>query len=134
MHGFESGKIGGEDQLRPTEMQYLGGLAELPRLKPQEVREAAASIKVATAIGVDAIHHRWLLWLSNECRTALVDLFMAIEAVGHIPAAVRLVLLAFLPNLEEGFRPIGILPTVVRVWARARSSHALAWEERCARD
>ncbi len=126
--------IWGTDDLGLGGLNYFESFTALPRLTVSEVRDAAASIKPKTAIGGDAIHHRWFLWLSDQCLERLIDLLTAVEAEGHIPEAVRLALLAFLPKLEGGLRPIGILPTVVRVWARARSSHALAWERGNSRD
>ena len=42
---------------------------------------------------------------------------------------VALVLIALLPKLEGGFRPIGLVPFLPQPWMRARRRMANAWEE-----
>ncbi len=121
--------IWGDHHRDPAARSYWHEANSMPRITVLQLRQAAASIKAHTAIGADCIHPRWLSWLSDECLTALIGLFELIERWGRIPNALRLVLLAFLPKPEGGLRPIGILPTVIRIWAKARSRQALAWEE-----
>ena len=53
---------------------------------------------------------------------------MAIEKVGEWPAALDLVLSVLLAKGDGGYRPIGLFPTVMRVWMRARATQARAWE------
>ena len=38
--------------------------------------------------------------------------------------------MVLLPKPDGGHRPIGLLPTVIRVWMRARAEHAIDWEAR----
>ena len=37
-------------------------------------------------------------------------------------------LIVFIPKAGGGTRPIGLLPTIIRVWMRARSALARQWE------
>ena len=41
-----------------------------------------------------------------------------------------LVVIVLLPKPDGGYRPIGLLPLLPRVWMRARRAEALEWE-RC---
>ncbi len=59
-------KIWGAHNLNPGELQYLAQYEELPRLEVRAVRDAAASIKLGTAIGADSVDPRWMLWVSDE--------------------------------------------------------------------
>ena len=42
--------------------------------------------------------------------------------------AVQLVIVVLLPKLDGGFRPIGLIPALPRLWMRARRTAAKAWE------
>ena len=76
---------------------------------------------------MDAIQPRALLRLSDEALDALCRLLMAIELHGEWPEAIRDILIVLLPKSDGGRRPIGLLPTVVRVWMRARGPVVRAW-------
>jgi hypothetical protein len=52
---------------------------------------------------------------------------------GNWPLAVRLVVIVLLPKLDGGFRPIGLLPLLPRIWMRARRDAAQEWERANAR-
>ena len=49
----------------------------------------------------------------------LVALFACFERIGQWCSVLDLVLIVLLPKLEGGLRPIGLFPTLVRVWMRA---------------
>jgi len=53
---------------------------------------------------------------------------MAVELVGSWPLAVQLVIIVLLPKPDDGRRPIGLFTSLIRLWARARSVAARAWE------
>ena len=59
----------------------------------------------------------------------LAALFMLAEDTGDWSTALPLVLIVLLPKDGGGFRPIGLFPTLIRVWMRARSMVARDWEE-----
>ena len=43
------------------------------------------------------------------------------------PTQVRAILVALIPKSDGGRRPIGLLPTIVRVWERVRKPIVAAW-------
>ena len=96
-------------------------------IHPWMIKAACATFPATTGLGVDAIQPRALLRLSDEAIHALCQLLMAIELVGAWPALIRLVLIVLLPKADGGRRPIGLLPTIVRVWMRARGPIARSW-------
>ena len=96
-------------------------------IHPWIVRAACRSFPANTGLGVDAIQPRALLRLSDEAIRALCRLLMAIELYGSWPALVRMVLVILLPKPDGGRRPIGLLPTLVRVWMRIRGPVVGKW-------
>ena len=89
---------------------------------------ATASFPVATGLGADNVSPRALLRLPDALRLALLRIFLLAERLGLWPQALNLVLIVFLAKADGGLRPIGLFPTLVRVWMRARSTAAQAWE------
>ena len=84
------------------------------------LREAAKSFSPDTGVGTDNISPRALSRLSDEALMALVHLFERLEELGDWSDALNLVLIVLLPKADGGLRPIGLLPTLIRVWSRAR--------------
>jgi hypothetical protein len=66
--------------------------------------------------------------LSDQALEALAALFAAFELAGSWCETLNLVLIVLLPKKPEGFRPIGLFPTLLRIWMRARVCTARAWE------
>ena len=104
------------------------GIEELPALTPEILRAAAASFPIGTGLGVDHIPPRALLRLSDEALTALAKLLAAMERNGQWADSLNLVLIVLLAKEDGGFRPIGLFPTVIRVWMRARTAQVRTWE------
>ena len=52
---------------------------------------------------------------------------MVIEACGLWPSMVELILVVQIPKADGGRRPIGLLPTLVRVWEKIRKPIVEAW-------
>ena len=50
------------------------------------------------------------------------------EITGRWPEAAELVLIALLPKAEGGYRAIGFLPLLPRLWMRTRKHVAAEWE------
>ena len=40
-----------------------------------------------------------------------------------------IVVIALLPKSDGGFRPIGLMPFLVRIWTRARKEVTMQWEK-----
>jgi hypothetical protein len=59
----------------------------------------------------------------------MMQIFALCELLGRWPTVITDVLIILLAKATGGFRPIGIFPTFVRVWFRARSRHIRAWEQ-----
>lgn len=59
----------------------------------------------------------------------LIGVMARREREGEWPDAVRLVVVVLLPKFDGGFRPIGLLPFLPRIWMRARSAITQKWEK-----
>ena len=97
-------------------------------LLPAAIRAAALSFAIHTGLGADNLAPRAIARLSENAIQALVLLFLAFEKLGEWCAILDLVLIVLLPKGDGGRRPIGLFPTLIRVWMRARVSQARAWE------
>ena len=53
---------------------------------------------------------------------------MLAELMGVWPAAIGEVIIALLPKSDGGKRPIGLFPSLVRLWMRMRLPVAQAWQ------
>ena len=102
--------------------------AALADLLPAALVTAASTFPLGTGLGCDNIAPRAFARLSAGALLALSALFLAFERQGAWCTAVNLVLIVLLPKPDGGFRPIGLFPTVIRLWMRARISLARAWE------
>ena len=66
--------------------------------------------------------------LPSAGRLQLCRILLAAERLGCWTAACNLVLIVLLPKPDGGLRPIGLFPTLIRIWMRARATAARAWE------
>ena len=93
------------------------------------MRAACLSFPAATGLGADNISPRALARLSDPTLARLAALLHAAERLGQWPPSMRLVSIVLLPKPDGGRRPIGLFPTIVRVWMRCRLHVARKWEE-----
>ena len=100
---------------------------ELPTLDGSSIAKAAKKFKRKTSLGCDAFHPRWLCWLTGDVLQTLAKLLMTIEKWGIWPGMVKTILVMQIPKSDGGRRPIGLLPTLVRVWEKARKPIVEAW-------
>ena len=98
-----------------------GWAADLPALRGQDIAKAALQFKTGTGLGSDVFRPRWLCWLSNDLLDLFARILTSVEALGVWPGMVNLILVAQIPKSDGGRRPIGLLPTLVRVWEKARN-------------
>ena len=127
----ESEKWAGEWASRAvySEPSFLSLAAErLPALALLAARCAIATFPAGTGVGDDNIGPRALGRLGDDALLALLRIFAACEALGSWGTAAFHVLIVLLPKPDGGLRPIGLFPTIIRVWMRMRSSVARAWE------
>ena len=66
--------------------------------------------------------------MSDDVLMFLCRLLMVVEAFGNWSTLMHLVLIALLPKPDGGRRPIGLLPTIIRIWMRARENISRARE------
>ena len=99
-------------------------------LTANDIREVARSFPVSTCLGADNIAPRALLMLPEARLHELARLLNKCEEQGRWPEACELVLIVLLPKPDGGRRPIGLFPTTIRVWMRARAQSLREWEAR----
>ena len=100
----------------------------LPPIGAAALKAAAASFPAATALGADNISPRALLRLPTRFFELLSQLLARFEKASSWPLAFGPVITALLPKADGGLRPIGLFPSILRVWSRARAHLARQWE------
>ena len=104
-----------------------------PELLVDALIDAANTFPDDTGLGWDKTHPKALTRLSRELLLLLVQILMRCEAEGQWPDSVALILIALLPKPDGGYRPIGLVPLLPRVWMRARKDLVSQWEAKCHR-
>ena len=99
----------------------------LPTICGKDIIDAAKKFKRTTGLGADSFNPRWLCMLSDGLVQGFAGLLGAIERVGAWPAVMQTVLIAQIPKSDGGRRPIGLLPTLVRVWEKVRKPIVSQW-------
>ncbi|CAK0836913.1 unnamed protein product, partial [Prorocentrum cordatum] len=116
----------GEEYLEPRFPAHL--LTEPQPLTAWSLDQAIASFPIGTGLGADHVAPRAILRLPSAARLRLSGILLAAERLGCWTAACNLVLIVLLPKPDGGLRPIGLFPTLIRIWMRARATAARAWE------
>ena len=96
----------------------------------QELIAVCKTFPIGTGLGWDCWHPRALCCLPDDLLDSLVKLLMAAEAIGQWPRSLALVVIAMLPKSDGGMRPIGLFPTLIRVWMRLRRKQCVEWESK----
>ena len=102
---------------------------QLPPLTAADIVLAAKSFPSATGVGARAIAPRAIARLPTPLLDELASLLMLAENTGNWSEAIALVLIVLLPKEGGGHRPIGLFPTLIRVWMRARAALARDWDK-----
>ena len=105
----------------------LSSAPPLPTLSCHLVRAACVTFPCGTGLGWDKFHPRIVNRLPDGDLLALIRFFVLVELVGQWPATIGVVLICLLPKPDGGRRPIGLLPSFIRLWMRARSNIAREW-------
>ncbi len=105
-----------------------GGTPPPEALVVGTVIAAALRLPIHTGLGSDNSSPRAFTRLPRPTIEALCRLLMAVEVLGRWPQLLQLVLIALLPKPDGGRRPIGLFPTIIRLWMRSRSEIARRWE------
>ncbi len=111
----------------------LGPQDLLPAPSDDEIRDGVMSFKVNTAVGIDALAPVWLRWLSTALIRSIVTFFCSLEALGMWPSEIAALLVCLIPKPSGGRRPVGIEPTLVRLWEKIRKPVVVRWRERVQR-
>ena len=101
---------------------------DLARILREELIEASNTFPNHTGLGWDRLHPKAIGRLTNGTADLLVRVLMICEEEGEWPEAVELIIIALLPKTDGGFRPIGLIPFLPRIWSRARRRCAREWE------
>ena len=59
---------------------------------------------------------------------ALIIVFVLAEAVGCWQTAIGVVMVVLIPKSDGGRRPIGLFPTLIRLWMRVRLDVVRVWQ------
>ena len=89
---------------------------------------AANTFPTDTGLGWDRLHPRALNRLSRGLLLWICAVLHQAEISGNWPKAAELVLIALLPKTDGGYRAIGLLPFLPRLWMRTRRNVAAEWE------
>ena len=92
-----------------------------------------SKFKRGTGLGCDLIHPFWIAYCSDDLISALALLMLAVEQTGILPDPFWIKI--FLARkLSGGWRPIGLLPTFIRVWEAVREGQVQEWASKNSRD
>lgn len=98
----------------------------LPALE-HEIRQVSISFKWRTGLGLDQLHPRHLALVSDGCLFVLGYLFYLAEACGKWTDPMSFFSFFLLAKPTGGFRTIGLLSSLYRVWAKLRMPLVRAW-------
>ena len=100
----------------------------LPALCVTAAMHACAAFPSDTGLGWDNLHPRALRRVSVAAIIALLRIFMMAEILGRWPEMIGIIIIALLPKPGGGNRPIGLCPSLIRLWMRMRLPVAQAWQ------
>jgi ribonuclease HI len=107
--------------------EELSWAAPLPAITGEQIVEASKLFKANTGLGSDYFCPVWVAWLSRPLLDAFAELFMNLERLGFWPQQVQQILIALIPKADGGRRPIGLLPTLIRIWEKVRRPIMATW-------
>ena len=78
---------------------------------------------MGTAQSLDGFHPCHYSWLCDDALAVVGLILAASEAIGLLPTDLAWILYVFIPKAgtKPGFRPIALLCSLFKVWARLRS-------------
>ena len=103
---------------------------ELEPMSVQQLRQAARSFKKESGLGWDRLHPHAFLRLPTGLLQWLCLILTNAERLGSWDAAIGFAIVVLIPKGEGGLRPIGLLPTLIRIWSKARRQTARDWEDK----
>ncbi|CAK0805455.1 unnamed protein product, partial [Prorocentrum cordatum] len=100
----------------------------LPPLQLHDVHDVLRSFPWRTGVGQPGIPPRALEDLSDDALHVMIAVFHKCEEPLVWPSGRLINTMVRLPKPEGGCRLLGLMPTLVRVWGRARRPITKAWE------
>ena len=105
-----------------------------PRITADEVARASRSFPTDTSMGCDSFPPSAIASMSEELRGCIADFLNLAEKEGAWPEKATAALMHLIPKTDGGRRPIGVLPSIVRIWERVRKPVIQAWLEENSRN
>ncbi len=102
----------------------------MPRIHGQEILAAAKELKIWTGVGTDWVPPRAYGWLADTTPQVIADFLMLLEALACWPGAVAQILIHLIAKKGGGTRPIGVRPSIVRIWERLRRPVCWEWRQK----
>ena len=93
---------------------------ELPSLAVDAFRAACRTFPNGVGLGWDKAHPKAIARCSDFAIRCLLQVLVMAEQCGRWPSDIGVILVVLLPKADGGRRPIGLFPTLIRVWMRAR--------------
>ena len=90
--------------------------AELAPITSGDITRAARSFSTKTSIGCDAVPPTVMADLSEPLKEAIALVLNEAESIGSWPEEVATSMIHLIPKPGGGRRPIGVLPTLIRLW------------------
>ena len=100
-----------------------------PPLTVQELRQASKSFSTKTATA-DWWHPRLFEGLNDKQLSKLADIMFVWETIGRPAVPNQSLITKMIPKPAGGFRPIGLFPSLVRLWGKARQPYIKAWAKK----
>ena len=100
----------------------------MPSLTAEVLWSSADTFPSNTGLGWDKLHPKAVRRCGEAALNALARILVLAELIGGWPAAVGVILICLLPKPDGGWRPIGLLPSPIRWWMRARLDIVRAWQ------
>eukprot|EP00959_Pyramimonas_sp_CCMP1952_P261271 5462391-Pyramimonas_sp.AAC.1 len=91
------------------------------------LRRASKSFPTRTAVGADAFRPRHWALLSHPALSMLGYIFYLCEQWPLWPSPMQFVHVVLLGKPTGGYRPIALLVSLCRVWAKARIGYVRQW-------
>lgn len=107
---------------------HLEKQSRLPNMTIDIVRAGARTFPARTGLGWDKAHPRSLLVLPDEPLVALIRILIIVECLGLWPTGIGVVIIFLIPKSDGGRRPIGLMPSPIRLWMRIRLDVARRWQ------
>ena len=106
----------------------------MPPPPAADIKTAAETFRATSSVGCEGFLQRLVAELSAPLRAVVASPLKLVELTDWWQGEYASSIIHFIPKFHGGRRPIGVLPSIVRVWERARKPLVEQWRQTCARD